>query len=280
MNIGIIGLGLMGGSFARVCKKFGHVVYAFDKSRDVMKKGELLNAYDFVLTEKNADKLDLLVAAVFPDAFSSATERFLPYLKKGTVVSDFCGTKRRVTGVMKEFSLKRPDLSFIGMHPMAGREYSGIEHSSINLFDRASMIFVPVSADIAALDKMKKFFLALGFGKVVICSAEEHDAVIAYTSQLCHIVSNAFVKNESAEKHDGFSAGSYRDLTRVSRLDPVMWSQLMIENKDNLTAELDELITNLNDYLAALKCCDQEKLEDLLRVGNDRKIAIDVSKNK
>ena len=276
MKIGIIGLGLMGGSFARVCKRNGHTVYAYDTNPAAMRKGELLKAFDAELDENNIKEVDLLVAAIFPSAFEAAVEKYLPLMKSGAVVSDFCGTKKRVIEVMRGLSEKFPELTFIGGHPMAGREFSGIEHSSVNLFEKASMILVPVNADIYALDRVKKFYLSLGFSNVVITDAEDHDGMIAFTSQLCHIVSNAYVKNERAELHNGYSAGSYRDLTRVARLDPVMWSQLMTENKEFLTEELRELIGHLNEYLSALERGDEEGLKKLLADGNERKLEIDV----
>ena len=275
MNIGIIGLGLMGGSFARVLKKHGHTVYAADRSEAALKKGELINAFDRRLSAENAGELDMLIAAVFPSGFAGAIEGYLPVLKAGAIVTDFCGTKGRVVASMRRFAEKFPELVFVGGHPMAGREYSGIEHSSINLFDRASMILVPVNADIYALDGLKKFFLSLGFGSVVITTAENHDGMIAYTSQLCHIVSNAFVKNKRAEAHAGFSAGSYKDLTRVARLDPEMWAGLMTENRAELSAELGELIDNLSKYLSALERGDEQALKDLLAEGNARKNDVD-----
>lgn len=280
MNIGIIGLGLMGGSFARLLKRYGHTVYAYDKDSAVMKKGELMKAFDERLSVDNADKLDMLVAAVFPSAFKSAVEPYLKKLKSGAVVTDFCGTKKTVVSAMEEFKKDYPELVCVGGHPMAGREFSGIEHSSVNLFEKASMIIVPVGTDIYDLQSIKNFYLSLGFGSVVFTDAAHHDEMIAYTSQLCHIVSNAFVKNKRASEHFGYSAGSYKDLTRVARLNGEMWSGLMTENREYLFKELEELIGNLNEYLSALKSGDKEKLEKLLSEGNERKLAIDFDKNK
>ena len=281
MNIGIIGLGLMGASFARVLKKTGdHTVYGIDTNPAVMARAELMKAYDHTLDEANAGELDMLVFAVYPEIFEETVEKYLPHLKNGAIVTDFCGTKRKVVSSMKKFASEYPELVFIGGHPMAGREFSGIDHSTIGLFERASMILVPVRADIYALDKTKKFFLSLGFSNVEITTAENHDEMIAFTSQLCHIVSNAYIKNKQAEKHAGYSAGSYRDLTRVARLNPQMWSELMTENGDKLKNELDELIANLQKYSAALEKGDKEGLKTLLAEGNDRKIAIDVRSAK
>ena len=281
MNIGIIGMGLMGGSLGRtLVKKTAHTVYAWDNSASVMQKAELLCAYHRVLSPAEADVLDMLVVAIYPAGFAEAVAPYLPRLKKGCIVTDFCGTKRLVVREMQTFAADYPDLCFVGGHPMAGRELSGIEHASFSLFDRASMVLVPVAADIFALDAMRRFYLSIGFAKVCITTAEAHDSMIAYTSQLCHVVSNAFIKNKSADGHDGYSAGSYRDLTRVARLNPAMWAQLMMENRDMLSAELDELIGNLLQYKQALDAGDADKLYALLDEGNRRKIAIDIRSNK
>ena len=158
---------------------------------------------------------------------------------------------------------------------MAGREYAGVEHSSVRLFEGASMILVPVTEDLFVLSELKKFYLSLGFGEVVVTTAENHDEMIAYTSQLCHVVSNAFIKSETARKHGGYSAGSYRDLTRVARLNPDMWAELMTDNRDRLKKELDGLIAALTRYSDALGAGDEEALRALLAEGDKVKREID-----
>lgn len=280
MTVGIIGLGLMGGSFGRTLVRRGITVYGYDVNPDVMLKAELMSAFSLPLTKENAKKTDLLVSAVKPSLFKTATEPFLPMLKSGAIVSDFCGVKRATVKVMKEWENKFPDLSFIGGHPMAGREFSGIEHSSVTLFEKASMILVPVKADIFAVDKLKEFYLSVGFSRVVITDDKTHDEIIAYTSQLCHIVSNAFIKNKRAENRSGFSAGSFKDLTRVARMDSAMWAELIAFNRDNAISELDELIDNLNKYRAAIADGDNERLKSLFSEGNERKIRIEQGKEK
>ena len=275
MNIGLIGLGLIGGSFGRTAVKAGHTVYGADKNEITFEKAEMLKAADFPLDKESAKKVDLLISAVNPSDFSDVTEPYLPYLKDNAVVMDFSGTKRGVITKMREFSERYPDLNFIGGHPMAGREFSGIEKSTATLFNKASMIFVPVKADIFVLDKMKSFFISLGFGEVVITTAENHDKMIAFTSQLCHVVSNAFIKSDTAREHFGYSAGSYNDLTRVARLSSGMWTELMLDNADFLSGELANLIENLKKYLDAIKRGDRERLRYLLQEGNDIKVKID-----
>ena len=274
-KVGIVGLGLMGASFGRVLVKNGYEVYGADKSDAVMQKALLAGAYTEPLDEKNAAEVDLLVVAIFPRAFEEAVRRYLPFLKKGAVVSDFCGNKRIVAQAMKKLSAERGDVVFVGGHPMAGREYSGVEHSSVRLFDGASMILVPVTEDLFALSELKKFYLSLGFGEVVVTTPEQHDKMISYTSQLCHVVSNAFIKSESAKTHGGYSAGSYRDLTRVARLNPDMWAELMMDNRDYLKGELDGLIRSLQAYSDALGKGEEETLRALLAEGDRIKREID-----
>ncbi|MBQ9369993.1 MAG: prephenate dehydrogenase [Clostridia bacterium] len=274
-SVGIVGLGLMGASFGRLLVQKGYKVFGADRDPAVMQKALLANAYTEPLTDKTAGETDLLVMAIFPRNFKAAAERYLPYMKKGAILSDFCGNKRIVTGAMKALAATYPDIVYCGGHPMAGREYSGVNHSSVRLFDNASMILVPVTEDLFVLSELKKFYLSLGFGEVVVTTPEKHDKMIAYTSQLCHVVSNAFIKSESAREHGGYSAGSYRDLTRVARLDPVMWSELMEDNRDYLTKELDFLIASLSKYRDALASGDESALRALLAEGDKIKREID-----
>lgn len=275
-NVGIIGLGLMGGSFGRMLVKNGeNKVFGADNDPSVMVKARLLKAFDEQLSADNLGKTDILIIAVYPKAVDGILEKVLPKLKKGAVVIDFCGIKRPVTKVMKKYSQEYKDISFIGGHPMAGREYSGISRSSVNLFSHASMILVNVNADVQTLSDAKKFFISCGFDRVEFATSEIHDEIIAYTSQLCHVVSNAFIKSPTAEKHFGFSAGSYKDLTRVARLNPDMWADLMTENSDKLSEELSLYIENLTAYKNALEIKDKQKLKELLKEGNDRKIMLD-----
>ncbi len=280
MKIGIIGLGLMGGSLGKTLKKLGgFTVYGYDISETTMLKAEMVGAINGVLTEETAKDIDMLIVSLYPSSFLSSIERFLPNLKDGAIITDFCGIKRQTVSEMNCLAKKFTNLVFIGGHPMAGREYSGIDRAVSTLFDKASMILTNVNADIFTLERVKKFYLSLGFSEVVITTPEYHDKAIAFTSQLCHIVSNAFIKNEIASEHFGYSAGSYKDLTRVARLNPEMWAELMIENKDNLSSELDEFIENITKYSNALKLGDKEQLKNLLREGNERKLLIDNRKN-
>lgn len=269
MNIGIIGLGLIGASLGRaVIKRTSHKVYAYDILPEVMLKAEMLDAYNEQLTDANAAELDMLIIALYPRVSAELIAKYAPKLKAGAVIIDCCGIKREIVGAMREVSKRHPDIAYIGGHPMAGREYSGVSHSTAGLFEKASMILVPVTADIETRSVVKEFFYELGFGTVVSTTAEYHDEMIAYTSQLAHIVSSAYIKSPAAAVHFGYSAGSFRDLTRVAKLNPDMWTELMMDNKDYLVKEIKVLENNLGKYREALLSGNEIELKELLSEGN------------
>lgn len=273
MKIGIIGLGLIGGSLGRVIvSRTKNEVYATDIDKKAMLNGRLLDAYHQELNEQNAKELDVLFLSLYPDALDEVLERFCPLLKDGALVLDCCGNKRRIVAKMAQLSKIYPNLNFISAHPMAGREFSGISHSTIGLFDKASMILVPVQADIRRIAEIKAFFLEIGFAKVIVSTAEKHDQIIAFTSQLAHLVSSSYIKSPTASQFMGFSAGSFRDMTRVARLSPEMWAQLTIDNADFLTEELEYIIENLTEYKKALEKKDKQKMKELLADGNEKKL--------
>lgn len=280
MNIGIIGLGLIGGSLGRaIIKRTDHKVFGMDNDKETMLKAELLKAYNYELNDDNISEIDIAILALPPHIVCSVLENIAPKLKAGTIVVDCVGNKRNVVNKMRSLIDDYPELKFIGGHPMAGREYSGVKHSTASLFDNASMIFVPISQDISALQVAKEFFLELGFKKVVMTTADEHDRIISYTSQLAHVVSSAYVLSPTAESYLGFSAGSFRDMTRVARMNPEMWTELFIDNKDNLTIELNEFIANLTEYRDLINGSDKEALREKLDKGNHTRINLDKLKN-
>lgn len=272
MNVGIIGLGLIGGSLGRaLVKNTEHRIFATDTSEDAMVKGGLLSAYHERLTKENAGVLDVLIVALTPKKALSVMEEYAPLLKPQAIVSDTCGTKRYIANGMQKLAVKYPELEFIAVHPMAGREYSGIRHSSAGLFEKASFIMVPVSAGIKSRATLKELFVSVGAEKTVVTTPEEHDRIIAYTSQLAHVISNGYMRSPTATSFLGFSAGSFRDMTRVARISPEMWTELFIENKDYLVPEIDVLLANIKALRDAIACSDENKVMEILADGNARK---------
>lgn len=281
MKIGIIGLGLMGGSLGRaLVKKTSHTVYARDLDEEAMVKGAMLEAYHFELTRENACELDVLALAVVPSAMQGILDEFLPLLKSGATVTDLAGVKRPVVEIMKRAAKLRPDLEYVGGHPMAGREFSGVAHSTAGLYENSSVLLVPVAASLEALAAVKRMYIGVGAEGVVITDAETHDEMIAYTSQLAHVVSSAYVKSPSADKHYGYSAGSFRDMTRVARMNAAMWTELMTDNADNLGREVRAMAARLNEYADCMERGDRTRLFELLDAGNEKKLSVEKDRQK
>ena len=282
---GIVGLGLIGGSFARGYAQAGVRVLAWDPDDDVMTAASM-GTVAGELNDKTLGECDIIVLACYPEACIEWLEAHAQALADvtdteaimGPVVIDTVGVK----GIVCEraFELAREHgFYFVGAHPMAGTQYSGYAHSRADLFQGAPLVLVPPAVDDALklelLGQVREMVRPLGFGKFSVTSAAEHDRVIAFTSQLAHVVSNAYVKSPTAQVHHGFSAGSYRDLTRVAHLNPQMWSELMIDDADALAFEIDHLIESLGAYSRALKDLDQRYLENLLAEGDRIKRALD-----
>lgn len=281
MNIAIIGLGLIGGSLGRaIVKRTDNKVFGQDTDNATMLKAELLQACHQRLDETAIGDIDLLIIAAGPRASIGIMQEAVPKLKDGCIVLDCSGTKRAIAAAMKKLSASRPALYFVGGHPMAGKEYSGISHSGVTLFDKASIIITPITASLEALSLLKSLFLQIGFGGTVITTPDTHDRIIAYTSQLAHIVSSAYVKSPMHAMHAGFSAGSFKDLTRVAKLNPTMWTELFMQNSDNLLHEIDTLIANLSAYKDAIAAGDEPRLTALLAEGAACKEAAETARKE
>lgn len=271
MTVGIVGLGLIGGSFARALKEMtDNRVLAFDKDPAAFLAAKLVGAVDGELNNGSLSECDVVLISVYPEAAVEYFRENESVFKSGAIVVDCCGIKRYVCSEIG--SNKGRDFTFIGGHPMAGTQQWGFSHSRASMFKGGSMILVPEDGtSIKVLENAKKFFSELGFSEVVFTSAEEHDARIAFTSQLPHVISNAYIKSPRAVEHRGFSAGSYRDLSRVSKLNVRLWSELFLENADYLADEIELLSANLLKYSEAIRANDREKLEELLRDGSESK---------
>ena len=275
MITGVVGLGLIGGSMARAYKAAGHTVYGADISVETQGYALLSGITDKKLTKENISECDILFIALYPEAAIRYLTDNASYISRDCMVFDLCGTKRNIckTGfkLAKEYGF-----TFTGAHPMAGTQFSGIKYSRKDLFRGAPMVIVPAENDnIFLLDKIKEILSPAGFGSISVTSAPKHDEMIAFTSQLAHIVSNAYIKSETAKSHGGFSAGSYKDMTRVAWLNENMWTELFSENSDYLIKELDYIIESLVQYKKALEEDDKNTLRKLLKDGRLLKEQID-----
>ena len=270
MDIGIVGLGLIGGSLAKAIKKnTPHRVFGLDIDVESLKKAFLTGAVDGEL--KDLGSLDMLIVALYPAATVRYVTENADKIDKKCIVMDVSGVKGAVCGPL--FPLAREKgFTFIGGHPMAGVEFSGFDHAREALFKNASMVLVPdKNVTIDKLVAVKELFTALGFARMQVSTAEEHDKMIALTSQLAHVLSSAYVKSPSAVSHKGFSAGSFRDMTRVAKLNEDMWCELFFDNRENLLGEIDGLIARLSEYRAALYERDSDEMKRLLKEGREKK---------
>lgn len=275
MTVGICGLGLIGGSMAKAYKAGGHTVLAYDKNTETMSIAASEGIIDGVLEGENASECDILFVALYPEATIEYIKSIAPAVGgTKTLVMDLCGIKKQVCDV--GFALAAEyGFTYVGGHPMAGTQFSGIKYAKETLFKNAPMVLVLNSDDSSLLAEVKRLLAPAQFGKFSVTSAEEHDAIIAFTSQLAHVVSNAYVKSPTAQLHKGFSAGSYKDLTRVAWLNEYMWTELFMENREPLLFEIDSIIKSLSEYKDAIETGDADRLRGLLRDGRIAKEQID-----
>ena len=272
MNVAIVGLGLIGGSMAKSIKnRTAHTVWGADLNSETMTMARMCGAIDAPLTEENLPRAELILVAIRPGAAAEWVRQHADRIAKSAILVDLCGVKRTVVAAIAPVA-EQHGFAYIGGHPMAGRERGGFTASTEDLYVGASMILTPDKrTDMRLLETLKAFFLDLGFAGLTFSTPEEHDRIIAFTSQLAHIVSSAYVKSPEAQRRRGFSAGSFQDMTRVARLDEDMWTELFLDDEDFLTKELDELIGHLTDYRNALQDRDAQRLHDLLKEGRELK---------
>ena len=272
MNIAVVGLGLIGGSICKALKAntFHHIM-GIDSDKETIRKALDTGAIDEEIDVEKLGEANLTIVALYPMAIVDFVKENADRFRKGSIVMDICGIKNYIvkncTPVLEE-----KGVIFIGTHPMAGTEHSGFDYSDGDLFRKASFIITPSeNTPQIAIDLVSTLGACMNFGKVVIATPEQHDRNIAYTSQLAHVVSNAYVKSPSLFNADGFSAGSFLDLTRVAYLNEEMWSGLFLCNKDALLFEINNIIHSLSEYRDAMENDDIATLKELLKVGRERK---------
>lgn len=268
---GVVGLGLIGGSFAKGLARAGREVYGTDLDPSVTEFASI-EVLDGELTDEEVPTCELVVLSCYPDGCVSWLRDHADLVAPGAVVIDIAGIKRAVCGPCFQIAEGRP-WSFCGTHPMAGTQFSGYAHARPDMFEGAPMVVCPPPevrgvACLALVDKLEGLLAPCGFDRFTVTTPERHDQVIAYTSQLAHVVSNAYVKSPTLALRTGFSAGSYRDLTRVAQLNPRMWCELFLDDADNLSDEIGRLVDELEKYRAALDARDATRLTELLSEGD------------
>jgi len=267
-NIGVVGLGLIGGSLCKAIKAYtDYDVFGYDIDEAVVYSATEYGAIDAKLTKQSLAGCDLVISALYPAATVSYVKEHLDDFRPGCVILDVCGVKSVVCRGIREV-IAGHELTFIGGHPMAGREFSGFAVSDKDLFRNASMILTPFSdTDKAVLNTVSQFVLSLGFERVIDTTPEFHDKMIAYTSQLPHVIASSYVKSPNCQYQLGFTGGSFEDMSRVAKLNEQMWTELFLDNRENLIAEITTMTENLCEIKEALRQSDADKLRSLLKKG-------------
>ena len=276
MIIGVVGLGLIGGSIAKAYKRVEDMtVLGFDQDISIMDFAFMAEAIDGKLTQENIKECHCIFLATYPQGVIDWVKTNAANIREETIVIDCSGTKEKICETLFPIA-EEHGFTFVGGHPMAGTHHSGFKYSRCDMFDGAQMVIVPPTFDdIRLFDHLKTVLAPVGFADISFTTGEEHDQIISFTSQMPHIISNGFIKSETAKRHKGYSAGSYRDLTRVAWLNPTMWAELFLENKTHLVQELDIFIDAMNAYKEAIEAGDEDKLIQLLEEGRQCKREVD-----
>lgn len=267
MKILVVGMGLIGGSVCKAIKKnCDYTVHGCDIDENILAKAMADGSIDG--TGKMEDGIyDICIVCLHQRVAQPCMKQALPFLKKGSILMDMCGLKGQM---VLEFTnaCRIAGLYYVGTHPMAGREKSGYDVSLPDLFDNANFIITPTyGTSNEAVEKVSNLAKEIGFGKIVLTTPHRHDDMIAYTSQLAHIVSSAYVKDDCMDDAVSFSGGSFQDMTRVATMDEKMWSQLFMDNRLLLLHHLELLIAHLSEYRTALEMQDEAALQLLIADG-------------
>lgn len=276
LHIGVVGLGIIGGSMAKALKKYtAHTVYGYDINADTMHLALKNRAIDQDMTETDLANCDLVLLGLYPRQAVDFVKEHIRFFQPGCIIMDLCGVKQFLTKQLSGLCAEH-QIYYLGGHPMAGKERWGFSSADADLFLSASMIMTPDARfPKELLDKLSGLFRRIGFGSMTVTTPEAHDRIIAFTSQLAHVVSSAYIKSPTAQKHEGFSAGSYKDLTRVAKLNPQMWTELFLENQNCLVEEIDTIIEHLQEYRDIIAAQDEQRLYQLLDEGRVIKEALD-----
>lgn len=271
MNILVVGLGLIGGSLCKALKKYTtHYVVGCDINHDI----EFAALRDVAIDEAFSGDFkgfDLVIMSLFPEQTENYLKENISRFDKATLITDVCGIKGLFSERVKTLA-EENGIRYVGIHPMAGKEFGGYANSTADLFQRANVIVAAFDdSKEEDVELLKSLASELGAGKIVVTSPENHDKMIAYTSQLAHIVSSAYVKSPELGLECGFSGGSFQDMTRIATMNEKMWTDLFMQNRDNLIFELDTLIENLNKYSHALRFGDAEEMLALIAEGRKLK---------
>lgn len=273
----IVGLGLLGGSYARVLKRFGFHISAITKEQSAIEyalKEHLIDEGSTQIDEKIIGEADIVIFALYPHIFVEWIEQNQGFLKSGALITDVTGVKGSI--VYKIQDMLRPDVEFIAAHPMAGREVSGVENSTDKMFAGANYIVTPTAKNTPeAIRTCMEIGKLLGFSNVTTLSPEEHDEMIGFLSQLTHCIAIALMTCNDKNNMEKFTGDSFRDLTRIARINDLMWSELFVENKDALLEQMNLFIDKFNELKAMIETEDIDGMRKMMRHSTERRALFD-----
>ena len=273
----IVGLGLLGGSYARVLKRFGFHISAITKEQssiDYALNEKMIDEGSTELDEKIIGDADLVIFALYPHVFVEWIEQNQSLLKSGAIITDVTGVKRNI--VYKIQDILRADLEFIAAHPMAGREVSGVENSTDKMFVGANYIVTPTDKNTPeAISTCLELGRLLGFSNVTTLSPEEHDEMIGFLSQLTHCIAVTLMTCNDKEDMEKFTGDSFRDLTRIARINDLMWSELFVANKDALLTQMDMFMEKFKELKSMLETEDIDGMRKMMRHSSERRALFD-----
>lgn len=276
-NILIVGLGLIGGSYARVLKRFGFRVSAItleQSSIDYALGEGIIDEGSTEIDERIIGEADLVVFALYPHVFVKWIEENQHLFKKGAIITDVTGVKGSI--VYKIQDMLRSDVEFIAAHPMAGREVSGVENSTDKIFAGANYIVTPTAKNTPeAINTCLELGRLLGFSNVTTLSPEEHDEMIGFLSQLTHCIAVTLMTCNDKEDMEKFTGDSFRDLTRIARINDLMWSELFVANKAPLLRQMDMFMDKFNELKTMLKEDDVDGMRAMMRHSTERRALFD-----
>ncbi|MBE6850614.1 MAG: prephenate dehydrogenase [Ruminococcus sp.] len=271
MKVLVVGLGLIGGSVCKALHAFtDHGVYGCDSNREIAEKALSQHVIDGIVTD-DCSGFDLIVVSLYPEIIRTWVQQNVHTMSKGTIVMDVAGVKGDIPQILGEVCAEH-GVHYLSTHPMAGKERYGFDASDENLFQGANFILTPLPETPKSVTaQVQNFAHQIGFRRFVLTTPKLHDRMIAYTSQLAHVVSSAYVKSPVISLESGFSGGSFHDMTRIATMNEDMWTMLFLENRECLLRELDTLLENLTAYRDVLEKSDEEALHTLIAEGRMRK---------
>lgn len=277
MNILIVGLGLLGGSYAEALKKQGYKVSAITRSRSSVDFALQKGIIDYGTTEVEPELLknaDLVVFALYPHIFTEWITGNQHLLKSGAVITDVTGVKGCIVGKIQD--ILRDDVEFIAAHPMAGREVCGVQNSTDEIFRGANYIVVPTEKNtMSAIELCRDLGEKLGFRQVSELSVTMHDKMIAFLSQLTHCIAVSLMCCNNTPDLEYYTGDSFRDLTRIAKINDEMWSELFLDNKDALLAEMDKFKASFNKLYEKIKTDDRDGMREMMRTSTERRKRFD-----